>query len=150
MDRIRIVGGRPLNGSIPISGAKNATLHLLTSTGDYFGPVILAKKGSSTGYVRITTKTKGIGTISKKSGFALAGSGLKKGTDYATAGSVRLRKRSAWAAELDPLSSPILAALPARFTSTWRRRMGSVCSRASGGTAAVVISLPRFWARGAT
>jgi len=24
MDRIRIVGGRPLNGTIPISGAKNA------------------------------------------------------------------------------------------------------------------------------
>src|SRR5271163_1814943 len=29
MDRIRIVGGRPLNGSIPISGAKNATLPLM-------------------------------------------------------------------------------------------------------------------------
>ena len=31
MDRIRIVGGRPLNGSIPISGAKNATLPILTA-----------------------------------------------------------------------------------------------------------------------
>jgi len=29
MDRIRIVGGRPLNGTIPISGAKNATLPLM-------------------------------------------------------------------------------------------------------------------------
>jgi UDP-N-acetylglucosamine 1-carboxyvinyltransferase len=29
MDRIRIVGGRPLNGLIPISGAKNATLPLM-------------------------------------------------------------------------------------------------------------------------
>jgi len=29
MDRIRIVGGCPLNGSIPISGAKNATLPLM-------------------------------------------------------------------------------------------------------------------------
>jgi UDP-N-acetylglucosamine 1-carboxyvinyltransferase len=29
MDRIRIVGGRPLNGAIPISGAKNATLPLM-------------------------------------------------------------------------------------------------------------------------
>src|SRR5437879_32898 len=28
MDRIRIVGGKPLHGSIPISGAKNATLPL--------------------------------------------------------------------------------------------------------------------------
>ena len=26
MDRIRIVGGKPLNGTIPISGAKNAAL----------------------------------------------------------------------------------------------------------------------------
>src|ERR1700761_4271508 len=29
MDRIRIVGGRPLNGAIPISGAKNAALPLM-------------------------------------------------------------------------------------------------------------------------
>src|SRR5579864_4179243 len=29
LDRIRIVGGRPLNGSIPISGAKNAALPLM-------------------------------------------------------------------------------------------------------------------------
>jgi UDP-N-acetylglucosamine 1-carboxyvinyltransferase len=29
LDRIRIVGGRPLHGSIPISGAKNATLPLM-------------------------------------------------------------------------------------------------------------------------
>src|SRR5262245_9951569 len=29
MDRIRIVGGRPLHGAIPISGAKNAALPLM-------------------------------------------------------------------------------------------------------------------------
>jgi UDP-N-acetylglucosamine 1-carboxyvinyltransferase len=29
MDRIRIVGGQPLQGSISISGAKNATLPLM-------------------------------------------------------------------------------------------------------------------------
>jgi UDP-N-acetylglucosamine 1-carboxyvinyltransferase len=29
LDRIRILGGRPLNGAIPISGAKNATLPLM-------------------------------------------------------------------------------------------------------------------------
>src|ERR1043166_1618751 len=29
MDRIRIVGGKPLNGTIPISGAKNAALPLM-------------------------------------------------------------------------------------------------------------------------
>ncbi|MBA2126682.1 UDP-N-acetylglucosamine 1-carboxyvinyltransferase [Hyphomicrobium methylovorum] len=32
MDRIRITGGRPLNGTIPISGAKNAALPLLISS----------------------------------------------------------------------------------------------------------------------
>jgi UDP-N-acetylglucosamine 1-carboxyvinyltransferase len=32
MDRIRIVGGRPLVGSIPISGAKNATLPLMVAS----------------------------------------------------------------------------------------------------------------------
>ncbi len=32
MDRIRIVGGKPLHGEIPISGAKNAALPLLTAS----------------------------------------------------------------------------------------------------------------------
>jgi UDP-N-acetylglucosamine 1-carboxyvinyltransferase len=32
MDRIRIGGGRPLNGTIPISGAKNATLPLMIAS----------------------------------------------------------------------------------------------------------------------
>src|SRR6476619_7546135 len=32
MDRIRIVGGQRLNGSIPISGAKNATLPLMIAS----------------------------------------------------------------------------------------------------------------------
>ena len=32
MDRIRIVGGRPLHGSIPISGAKNAALPLMIAS----------------------------------------------------------------------------------------------------------------------
>ena len=32
MDRIRIVGGRPLKGTIPISGAKNATLPLMIAS----------------------------------------------------------------------------------------------------------------------
>src|SRR5260370_12065722 len=32
MDRIRIVGGRNLNGTIPISGAKNATLPLMIAS----------------------------------------------------------------------------------------------------------------------
>ena len=32
MDRIRITGGAPLNGSIPISGAKNAALPLMIAS----------------------------------------------------------------------------------------------------------------------
>ena len=32
MDRIRIIGGQPLNGTIPISGAKNATLPLMIAS----------------------------------------------------------------------------------------------------------------------
>jgi len=32
MDRIRITGGRRLNGTIPISGAKNATLPLMIAS----------------------------------------------------------------------------------------------------------------------
>src|ERR1700691_5145844 len=32
MDRIRILGGRPLHGTIPISGAKNATLPLMIAS----------------------------------------------------------------------------------------------------------------------
>ena len=32
MDRISIVGGRPLHGAIPISGAKNATLPLMIAS----------------------------------------------------------------------------------------------------------------------
>src|SRR4029077_761883 len=32
MDRIRIVGGKPLTGTIPISGANNATLPLMIAS----------------------------------------------------------------------------------------------------------------------
>ena len=32
MDRIRIVGGQPLKGTIPISGAKNAALPLMIAS----------------------------------------------------------------------------------------------------------------------
>jgi UDP-N-acetylglucosamine 1-carboxyvinyltransferase len=41
MDRIRIRGGRPLHGSIPISGAKNATLPLMTAALLSDGPLVL-------------------------------------------------------------------------------------------------------------
>jgi UDP-N-acetylglucosamine 1-carboxyvinyltransferase len=41
MDRIRIRGGRPLNGTIPISGAKNATLPLMAAALLSDGPLVL-------------------------------------------------------------------------------------------------------------
>ncbi len=41
MDRIRIRGGRPLNGIIPISGAKNATLPLMAAALLSDGPLVL-------------------------------------------------------------------------------------------------------------
>lgn len=88
----KIRGGGKFTLKVPKSRARNATLHLLTRTGDYAGPVVLGRK-KSTGYVRITTKTTKVGTITRKRGFALA-SGLKQGTGYATAGSVRVNART--------------------------------------------------------
>ncbi len=41
MDRIRIRGGRPLKGSIPIGGAKNATLPLMAAGLLSEGPLVL-------------------------------------------------------------------------------------------------------------
>ena len=41
MDRIRIRGGKPLHGTIPISGAKNATLPLMTAALLSDGPLVL-------------------------------------------------------------------------------------------------------------
>jgi UDP-N-acetylglucosamine 1-carboxyvinyltransferase len=41
MDRIRIRGGRPLEGAIPISGAKNATLPLMAAALLSDGPLVL-------------------------------------------------------------------------------------------------------------
>ncbi|TCI00156.1 UDP-N-acetylglucosamine 1-carboxyvinyltransferase [Roseococcus sp. SYP-B2431] len=41
MDRIRIRGGQPLNGTVPISGAKNATLPLMAAALLADGPLVL-------------------------------------------------------------------------------------------------------------
>jgi UDP-N-acetylglucosamine 1-carboxyvinyltransferase len=41
VDRIRIRGGKPLHGTIPISGAKNATLPLMTAALLSDGPLVL-------------------------------------------------------------------------------------------------------------
>jgi hypothetical protein len=55
MDSIRIVGGRPLNGTIPISGAKNAALPLMIASlhtevgADYFSAVVGTEYDPDTG-----------------------------------------------------------------------------------------------------
>ncbi len=77
---------------VPNSRAKNATLHLLTSTGDYAGPIVIARK-KARGYVRITTKTTALGTISKKSGFALVSTAPGK-NQYSTSGAVKVNAKS--------------------------------------------------------
>jgi UDP-N-acetylglucosamine 1-carboxyvinyltransferase len=41
MDRIRLRGGRPLRGSIPIGGAKNAALPLMAASLLSDGPLVL-------------------------------------------------------------------------------------------------------------
>ncbi len=72
---------------VPNSRARTATLHLLTQSGKYSGPIVLARR-KATGYVRTTTRTSAIGAITRKSGFNLA-SGLPASA-YSTAGSVRV------------------------------------------------------------
>jgi len=41
MDKLAIVGGRPLHGELPVSGAKNAALPILAATLLADGPVSL-------------------------------------------------------------------------------------------------------------
>jgi hypothetical protein len=76
---------------VPNARAGNATLHLLTRTGGYAGPIVIARKGAR-GYVRTTTRTRALGTITRKSGFALVGMAPKG--SYATAGSVKVNRKT--------------------------------------------------------
>ena len=63
MDRIRIVGGQRLNGAIPISGAKNATLPLMIASLLTADTLILdnvpnlATSTSSSGFLATTAST---------------------------------------------------------------------------------------------
>ncbi len=84
----RVRGNGKFSLRVPNARAKNATLHLLTGTGDYAGPIVLARKGAR-GYVRTTTRTTALGTITRKSGFALVRTAPAKG-QYSTAGSVKV------------------------------------------------------------
>ena len=107
---------------VPNSRAKNATLHLLTSTGDYAGPIVIARKGAR-GYVRTTAKTTALGTITKKSGFALVGTAPAK-SQYSTAGSVKVNKKTG-----KPLGAGLLG-----LVSTGSTAKASMAREAQGGT----------------
>jgi hypothetical protein len=73
---------------VPATRAKNASLHLFSTTGEYFGPVILARKGRNA-YVRLTAKQTALGNITRKSGFASV-SGKLAGSLYYKTGTVQL------------------------------------------------------------
>ena len=81
--------------SVPSSRAKNATLHLISGNGDYYGPVVLARsKSKTTGYTRLNNKTVNLGTISKKTGFAIVGTTPASGTYSTKAGTVKVAKKT--------------------------------------------------------
>ena len=80
--------------SVPSSRAKNATLHLITKTGDYYGPIVLAKKGT-TGYSRLNNKTVNLGAITKKAGYGLVTTTPPKGTYSTKAGTEKVTKAGA-------------------------------------------------------
>ena len=53
--------------TVPASRAKNASLHLFSPTGEYFGPVLLASnKKTQKGYVRLTAQPTALGKITLK------------------------------------------------------------------------------------
>lgn len=80
--------------SVPSSRAKNATLHLITKTGDYYGPIVLAKKGT-TGYSRLNNKTVNLGAITKKAGYGLVTTTPPKGTYSTKAGTEKVTRAGA-------------------------------------------------------
>ena len=81
--------------SVPSSRAKNATLHLISGNGDYYGPVVLARsKSKTTGYTRLNNKTVNLGAISKKTGFAIVGTTPASGTYSTKAGTVKVAKKT--------------------------------------------------------
>ena len=81
--------------SVPSNRAKNATLHLISSNGDYYGPIVLARsKSKTTGYTRLNNKTVNLRTISKKTGFAIVGTTPAGGTYSTKAGTVKVAKKT--------------------------------------------------------
>ena len=87
------------NGSfklnVPSSRAKNATLHLISSNGDYYGHIVLARsKAKTTGYMRLNNKTVNLGTIAKKTGFAMVNTTPASGTYSTKAGTVKVAKKT--------------------------------------------------------
>ncbi len=74
MDRIRIVGGKPLNGVIPISGAKNAALPLMIAS-------LLTKEKLTLHNVPRLADVRQLGRILNNHGVDVTVSGKRQGDD---------------------------------------------------------------------
>lgn len=116
--------------SVPSSRAKNATLHLISSNGDYYGPVVIARsKAKTTGYMRLNNKTVNLGNISKKSGFALVGTAPASGTYSTKAGTVKVAKKTG-----APMGAGKLGLVKVATSSSELARKGEMQSGSGSGS----------------
>jgi len=78
-----------VNNFVVTSAGKGPTLHIVKN-GKYFGPVVLGKKNTTTGFTRLSTKKDGmlsVGSISLKTGYAIA---TTKSTTIDTKSTIRM------------------------------------------------------------
>ena len=96
MGRVAIAPVRANGGfvlKVPRAKASSVGLMLITGRGGLGGPIILARSGS-TGYVRLSTATRALGTIAKGKGFATVTAALPEGS-FTRAGAVALTANGA-------------------------------------------------------
>ena len=87
MDRIRITGGRPLHGSIPISGAKNAALPLMIAS-------LLTEDELTLANVPRLSDVSNLARILGNHGVDVTIAGKRNGDEVLTGQTVRLSARS--------------------------------------------------------
>ena len=87
MDRIRITGGRELNGTIPISGAKNAALPLMIAS-------LLTEDELTLTNVPRLSDVSNLARILGNHGVDVTIAGKRSGDDVLTGQTVRLAARS--------------------------------------------------------
>lgn len=121
--------------SVPSSRAKNATLHLISGTGDYYGPIVIARnKAKTTGYMRLNNKTVKLGTISKKTGFALVGTAPATGTYSTKAGTVKVAKKTGAPLGAGKLGLVKVATSAAELARKGEMQSGSGTGGGTGGS----------------